>query len=91
MSKFDINEAFIKALQEQEQEDAKSTVLKLSDRMKEIPVKKGSITATPSIERTMRAAKDRRGKKDELLDISVNTGDISSNLDFVIDLSRNFL
>ena len=81
MSKFDINEAFIKALQEQEQEDAKSTVLKLSDKMKEIPVKKGSITATPSIERTMRAARDRKGKKDELLDISVNTGDISSNLD----------
>lgn len=65
MSKYDINEAFIQALQEQEQEDAKNTVLKLSDKMKEIPVKKGSITATPSIERTMRTAKDRRDKKQE--------------------------
>lgn len=77
MSKYDINEAFIQALQEQEQEDAKNTVLKLSDKMKEIPVKKGSITATPSIERTMRTAKDRRDKKQEKASITV-TQDVNS-------------
>lgn len=86
MSKYDINEAFIQALQEQEQEDAKNTVLKLSDKMKEIPVKKGSITATPSIERTMRTARERKNKKDEILDIDVNANDICSNNNTNLDL-----
>ena len=89
MSKYDINEAFIQALQEQEKEDTTNNVLKLSDKMKEIPVKKGSITATPSIERTMRTAKDRRDKKQEEASITV-TQDVNSEeeaLDLVNDSS----
>lgn len=86
MSKYDINEAFIQALQEQEKEDTTNNVLKLSDKMKEIPVKKGSITATPSIERTMRTARERKNKKDEILDIDVNANDICSNNNTNLDL-----
>ena len=86
MSKYDINEAFIQALQEQEKEDTTNNGLKLSDKMKEIPVKKGSITATPSIERTMRTARERKNKKDEILDIDVNANDICSNNNTNLDL-----